>query len=507
MKLDLKTPFSVLFSSKASTGKAKAKHALVLSITDSAKLGTLAAVYDKKTGGAISRALKAGKFAGKAGQVLSLVGVDGVPADRIILVGLGKESKLDNIAYENAGGHLLTHLNANGVKTAEILFESGKKAKDGEAIARVAYGARLAIYHFDKYHTKRKDELKPSLDTLTFVTPAEKDAKKAYAELEQVAEGVEFARTVVTEPPNVIYPESLAEECKKLSQFGVKVEVLNRAQMEKLGMGALLGVAQGSVKEGRMVIMQWNGAAKSKKPIAFVGKGVTFDTGGISIKPSTGMEDMKYDMAGSAAVIGLMRALAGRKAKANVVGVVGLVENMPDGNAQRPSDVVTSMSGQTIEVLNTDAEGRLVLADALWYTQQRFKPEFMINLATLTGAITIALGDLYCGIFSNSDALCKKLEAAGNATGEKGWRFPLGDEYDKQINSDIADMKNIGDGRGAGSITAAQFLQRFVNDVPWAHLDIAGMAWTKKPLPTVPKGAVGFGVRLLNQLVKDHYEK
>lgn len=491
----------IQFAPKASSGKTK--HALVIGITDSLKLGAVAAAADKKSGGAVSRAIKAGKFEGKSGQTLSIPGIDGVGADRIVLIGLKKDAS--TLDYENAGGHLVSHLNAHGVKSASIELEAGKK--DGELLAHLAFGARLKSYHFDKYHTTRKEELKPSLTSLTIVTKDDKTAKKSYADWEQVAEGVELARNVITEPPNVIYPETLAEECKKLSKLGVKVEVLNRAQMEKLGMGSLLGVAQGSVREARLVVMQWNGGTKSKKPIAFIGKGVTFDTGGISIKPSAGMEDMKYDMGGSAAVLGLLRALAGRKAKVNVVGVVGLVENMPDGNAQRPSDVVTSMSGQTIEVLNTDAEGRLVLADALWYTQDRFKPEFMINLATLTGAITIALGDIYCGVFSNSDDLCKKLEAAGKKSGEKGWRFPLGDEYDKQINSDIADMKNIGDGRGAGSITAAQFLKRFVNDVPWAHLDIAGMAWTKKPLATVPKGAVGFGVRMLNQLVKDHYEK
>jgi leucyl aminopeptidase len=283
--------------------------------------------------------------------------------------------------------------------------------------------------------------------------------------------------------------------------------VLGKAEMTKLGMGALLGVGQGSANESQLVVMQWKGNPKSKdKPLAILGKGVTFDTGGISIKPAAGMEDMKWDMGGSAVVIGLMRALAGRKAKVNVVGVVGLVENMPSGTAQRPGDVVRSMSGQTIEVINTDAEGRLVLADALWYTQQRFKPEFMIDLATLTGAIIIALADQHAGLFSNNDQLSDRLIAAGKATGEPLWRFPLTDEYDKMINSDIADMQNVG-GRGAGSITAAQFLLRFVNKVPWAHLDIAGMAWSKADKPITPKGATAFGVRLLNRFLADNYEK
>jgi leucyl aminopeptidase len=272
-------------------------------------------------------------------------------------------------------------------------------------------------------------------------------------------------------------------------------------------MGALLGVGQGSARPPRLVVMEWKGAkAKNAQPVAFIGKGVTFDTGGISIKPADGMWDMKWDMAGAAVVIGLMKALAGRKAKVNAVGVVGLVENMPSGAAQRPGDIVTSISGQTIEVLNTDAEGRLVLADALWYCQDRFKPKFMIDLATLTGAIIIALGHENAGLFSNNDELANRIVAAGKAVGEPVWRLPLGEAYDKLMDSDAADIKNISGSRDAGSITAAQFLQRFVNAVPWAHLDIAGTAWSKKDAPTVPKGATGFGLRLLDRLVADYYE-
>ena len=334
-----------------------------------------------------------------------------------------------------------------------------------------------------------------------------------YQAKDKVADGVFFTRDLVSEPANVLYPVTLAKQAQTLSKLGIKVEVLNEAQMAKLGMGALLGVGQGSIRESRMVVMQWNGAdkpAKGKKaeaPIAFVGKGVTFDTGGISIKPSGGMEDMKWDMGGSGVVIGLMKALAGRKAKVNAVGVVGLVENMPGGNAQRPGDIVTSMSGQTIEVLNTDAEGRLVLADALWYTKERFKPKFMVNLATLTGAIIVCLGGEMAGLFSNNDRLSERLTEAGKKVDENLWRMPLGDAYDKMINSDAADMKNIGAGRGAGSTTAAQFLQRFVDKTPWAHLDIAGVTWSKAEKPTVPKGGTGFGVRLLDRLVADYYEK
>jgi leucyl aminopeptidase len=329
---------------------------------------------------------------------------------------------------------------------------------------------------------------------------------------EVVADGVFFSRDLISEPGNIVYPETLAEAAQGLEQLGVEVEVLGEKEMKKLGMGALLGVGQGSARESKLVVMQWRGASgksegKGRKksdsaPVAFIGKGVTFDTGGISIKPSAGMEEMKYDMAGAGTVVGLMKALAGRKAKVDAVGVIGCVENMPSGTAQRPGDIVTSMSGQTIEVLNTDAEGRLVLADALWYTQDRFKPRFMINLATLTGAIVIALGHHKAGLFSNNDELAERIIAAGLAVDEPAWRMPLGPEYDKALKSDAADMKNIGN-RAAGSVTAAQFLQRFVNEVPWAHIDIAGVAWAKEARDVVPKGASGYGVRLLNQLVAE----
>jgi leucyl aminopeptidase len=306
-----------------------------------------------------------------------------------------------------------------------------------------------------------------------------------------------------------LYPDTLAKQAKTLEKLGIKVQVIGEAQMKRLGMGALLGVGQGSIRESRLVVMEWSGGPKGKEkkaqPVAFVGKGVTFDTGGISIKPSAGMEDMKWDMGGSGVVIGLMKALAGRKAKVNAVGVVGLVENMPGGNAQRPGDVVTSMSGQTIEVLNTDAEGRLVLADALHYTNERFKPKLMVNLATLTGAIIVSLGSHHAGLFSNNDLLCERLTKAGEEVEERLWRLPLSDSYDKMINSQVADMQNIG-GRGAGSITAAQFLQRFVGKTHWAHLDIAGVTWSKSDQPTVPKGGTAFGVRLLDRFVANSYE-
>ncbi|MHA1601309.1 MAG: leucyl aminopeptidase, partial [Alphaproteobacteria bacterium] len=378
--------------------------------------------------------------------------------------------------------------------------------------AHCALGVRLRAYRFDRYKTKQKPEDKPSLAAVTIMVDNPAAARRAYAAMEQVAAGVCLTRDLVSEPANIIYPKSLAAEAKKLTKLGVKVQVLGVAEMRRLGMGALLGVGQGSARESQLLVMQWSGGAKGRgrgkaaQPVAFVGKGVTFDTGGISIKPAAGMEDMKWDMGGAGVVIGLMRALAGRKAKLNVVGVCALAENMPSSTAQRPGDIVTSMSGQTIEVINTDAEGRLVLADALWYTQEKFKPRAIVDLATLTGAIIVALGHEYAGLFSNNDKLSENLSAAGKAVGEGVWRLPMGEAYDKAINSDAADMKNVGN-RAGGSITAAQFLMRFVNKgTPWAHLDIAGVAWSNKSKPTVPKGGTGFGVRLLDRLVADNFE-
>ena len=454
------------------------------------------------------QAIAAAQFKGKKGEVLALVN-PGKGASHLLLIGIGAAKSLTPLLLEETGGNVVGAALAAKLGSVSVLTALPKAAKQdaAEVAARLGFGAKLRGYHFDKYRTKQKPEDKPTLKTVTIVTAAADKAKKLYAPLEGVAESVHFARDLVTEPANILYPATLAAEAKKLSKLGVKIEVLGEAQMAKLGMGSLLGVGQGSERESQLVVMQYYGGKKGAKPVAFVGKGVTFDTGGISIKPAGGMEEMKWDMGGSAAVIGTIRALAARKAKVNAIGVVGLVENMPDGNAQRPGDVVTSMSGQTIEVLNTDAEGRLVLADALWYTQDRFKPQCMVDLATLTGAIIISLGSLQAGMFSNSDALCGTLSKAAERTGERLWRMPMGPEYDAMINCDIADMKNISDGREAGSTTAAQFLQRFVNDVPWVHLDIAGVAWSKKASALTPKGGVGWGVRLLDQWVRDNYEK
>jgi leucyl aminopeptidase len=490
----------------------KAKSApdtLVALVADDSKLSPTAAALDKAAGGAIANAISLSLFKGKKGQTLLLHTVAGV-SGRVLLLGIGKEKDFDALAAQSVGGALIPALNAAGAKKARVAVETiaGVKLAGDEFAANAAYGAKLRSYRFDKYFTKTKPEEKPTLAALEFAVKNAKDAQKEYGVLEKTVEGVFFTRDLVSEPANIIYPASLADKCKELVKQGVVVEVLGVKEMTKLGMGALLGVGQGSAKESKLVVMQWNGGAKGQAPVAFVGKGVTFDTGGISIKPAGGMEEMKWDMGGAGTVIGLMKTLAGRKAKVNAVGIAGLVENMPDGNAQRPGDVVTSMSGQTIEVLNTDAEGRLVLADALWYTQERFKPKFVIDLATLTGAIIVALGTSRAGLFTNNDALAKQLSDAGKKTGEDVWRLPLADVYDKQINSLIADMQNIGADREAGSITAAQFLQRFIKDkdTPWAHLDIAGVAWTKKDLDTVPKGASAYGVRLLNQLVADYYE-
>jgi leucyl aminopeptidase len=476
------------------------------------KMGPSAAKIDKASGGALGRAMAASRFTGKANQALTVMAPAATKLSRVVLIGAGdppKDGALDKI--EARGGTVVAQLLMSGESEVAIMVDSlpGVPGSAAERAARIAYGAKLRAYRFDKYRTKMKDDDKPSLKKIVVQCDDPSGARKAFQRWDAVADAVYMTRDLVSEPANIIYPETLAQAAKTLTKVGVKVEVLGEKEMKKLGMGSLLGVGQGSERESQLVVMRWDGApgakGDAKRPIAFLGKGVTFDTGGISIKPAGGMEEMKWDMGGAGTVIGLMRALAARKAKANVVGIVGLVENMPDGNAQRPGDIVTSMSGQTIEVINTDAEGRLVLADALWYCQDRFKPRFMVDLATLTGAIIISLGHEHAGLFSNNDELSDRLTAAGKATGELVWRMPLAEAYDRAIDSDAADMKNVGD-RAGGSITAAQFLQRFVNNVPWAHLDIAGTAWAKKDTALCPKGATAFGVRMLDRLVADHYE-
>ena len=486
------------------TDKLPEKGTLIITAGDGGKLGTIGKALDKKIGGAISKAMKIKKFKGKPASMFALLAPAKSTLDRIIVLGVGDASKLSALDAEKMGGTALGAVEkADGAVTFLLEPMGNKGVSDADIAARAAVGVLLRDYKFEAYKTKNKTKTGPS--KFTVATKATAAARKAYAELKAIAGGTILARDLVNEPSNVLTPPEFAKRAKALSKLGVKVEVLSEAQMKKLGMGSLLGVGQGSVQPSQMVVMQWNGAAKSKKPVAFIGKGVCFDTGGISIKPAGGMEDMKGDMGGAAAVTGLMHALASRKAKVNAVGVLGLVENMPDGNAQRPGDIVTSMSGQTIEVLNTDAEGRLVLADALWYTQKRFKPQFMIDLATLTGAIMIALGQDYAGMFASDDKLAEQLDAVGKAEGEQVWRMPMNDNFDKMINTPNADMKNIG-GRYAGSSTAAQFLKRFTNDVPWVHLDIAGTAMGSPKSSTSRTWASGYGVRLLDRLVKAHYE-
>ncbi|WP_188260561.1 leucyl aminopeptidase [Azospirillum tabaci] len=473
-------------------------------------LGAAGRDLDQKTGGTLSRAMKASRFTGKKEETLAILAPAGVEFDRILLVGIGKGEDLSDDALQAVGGAIVAALDKSGETEVSVLLDlpdGGTVAPDAAA-AELAFGAQLRSYRFDKYRTTEKKEAKPSLKKIILLTAEPDAAKRAYARLEPLAESVAYTRDLVSEPANVLNPESLADRCRDLADVGLQIEVLDLKKLKKLGMGALIGVAQGSAFEPRVVVMRWDGApdAEDRRPLAFIGKGVTFDTGGISIKPAAGMEDMKWDMGGAAVVIGTMRALAARKAKVNAVGIVGLVENMPSGTAQRPGDVVTSLSGQTIEVINTDAEGRLVLADCLTYAQETFKPRLLVDLATLTGAVIIALGHEHAGLFANDDWLAENLLAAGRSVGEPLWRLPMGDAYDKDINSDIADMKNVGSGRGAGSIVGAQFLKRFVEDLPWAHIDIAGVAWSKKDTATVPKGGTAFGVRLLDRFVASYHE-
>ena len=480
--------------------------ALVVFVGASLKPGSRAAAALGKAQAALAPAAETLAFKGKAISAIDLVRPAGLAAERLLVVGVEPKKDDKPIDFANLGGFVAGKLGKT--KIARVLFEAPEGEWDADAAAEFALGARLRSYKFDKYKTKKPeaDENGESQLDLSIGVEAPDAARRAYGAREALAEGVELARNLVNEPPNVIFPESFADQLKALEKVGVDVEIFDEKAMTKLGMGALLAVGQGSARESRFVVMRWKGA-KSKKaaPLAVVGKGVCFDTGGISIKPAAGMEDMKGDMAGAACVAGLLHALAKRKAKANVVGVVGLVENMPSSKAYRPGDILKSMSGQTIEVVNTDAEGRLVLADALWWTKENVKPKAMINLATLTGAILVALGQENAGLFSNDDELSARLSDAGKATGETVWRMPMGPAYDKLIDSKFADMKNSG-GRHAGSITAAHFLKRFVGDTPWAHLDIAGTAMGSPASETNTSWSSGWGVRLLDRLVARVYE-
>jgi leucyl aminopeptidase len=454
----------------------------------------------------LERAAKIEKFKGKANSGFAVLTPDGAAFSRLIAVGVGpvaERSKLDAVLL---GGAIMGKLSSE--RSAAVLADLPDAVADNAAsiAADISLGLNMRAYNFNRYKTKTKDADVGKTVKVTLHVIDTAATKKAVKMRDAIGQGIDIARDLVNEPPNVLFPVEFAKRTSELSKLGVEIEILDIKAMKKLGMGALLGVGLGSAHESRLVVMRWNGGKAGAKPVAFVGKGVTFDTGGISIKPAQGMEDMKGDMAGAACVTGLMHALAARKAKVNVVGAIGLVENMPDGAAQRPGDIVTSMSGQTIEIINTDAEGRLVLADVLWYVQDKYKPTFMVNLATLTGAILVALASEHAGLFSNSDELSERLFSAGKSTGEKVWRMPLNAEYDKMIDSKFADMKNSA-GRFGGSITAAQFLQRFVNDTPWAHLDIAGTGMSSPSTEINKSWGSGWGVRLLDRLVADHYEK
>ncbi len=487
--------------------------AVALLLSEKETLNKLGTEIDKASKGFIRAAMKQNGFQGKDGETLILPIIPDSKIGPLIIFGVGDADQFDLEKARHLGGSLYRNLVDAKAKTVSVLLGKESVFSDHlyQLAAEIAYGARLVSYSFLKYAGQKKQEdfAEKALDKMRFSVGSPGRADKLFSQLDKRADGTFLSRDLASEPPNILYPESYADQIvAELTPLGVEVTVLGEAEMQKLGMNALLGVGRGSQRESRMVVMRYNGAGKGRrKPVAFVGKGVTFDTGGISLKPPPDMDMMKWDMGGSAAVVGAMKALAGRKAKTHVVGIVGLVENMPDGNAQRPGDVVEAMDGQTIEILNTDAEGRLVLADALSYVQQEYQPELIIDLATLTGAMIIALGNEHGGLFSNNEDLSNQLMQSAQNSGEKIWPFPLGKAYDKQLDSDIANMRNIGQGRAAGSITAAQFLQRFIkNDCPWAHLDIAGMVWSSKQLPLSPKGATGFGAALLDQFIADHYE-
>jgi leucyl aminopeptidase len=485
---------------------ARPRGVLVVFCEDNLKLGAATQRALAPIGDLLRRAAAADRFTGKSGSSLEIVAPGGLNLPRLVVIGIGKEGDLTPRDIVKLGGMALGKVPV-ATTNATIFAEFASGPLKAAQIADLVLGARLRSYTFDLYKTKRKDEdERPGKAQVDFACANPAAAEKAWARAAAIADGVVLARDLVNEPANVLYPGEFARRVSGLTKLGLGVEVLDVAAMRRLGMGALLGVGQGSAHESKLVVMRWNGGKRGSDPVAFIGKGVCFDSGGISIKPAAGMEDMKGDMAGAACVVGLMRALAMRKAKVNAVGAIGLVENMPDGKAQRPGDIVKTMSGQTIEIINTDAEGRLVLADVLHYVNKRFKPKFMINLATLTGAIIVALGQEYAGMFSNDDKLAERLATAGDATGERVWRMPLGPEYDKMIDSKFADMKNTG-GRWGGAITAAQLLQRFVNKTPWAHLDIAGTAMGSPQTDINKSWASGWGVRLLERLVEDHYER
>ena len=479
---------------------------LVVFCDEALKLGAATRRLLGPAAALVARAAAADRFKGKSGSSLDLVAPADLKVARLVVVGCGKPADLKRRDFVKLGGTAMGKVPSSAA-TATILADLPNKAMTAEQAADLGVGVRLRGYRFDRYKTKRKeDEEKPAAVKIDIGVADVARVRGAWIARGGLADSVMLARDLINEPPNVLYPAEFARRAGTLKRLGVVVDVLDMPAMRKLGMNALLGVGQGSAQESRTVIMRWNGGKKDAAPVAFIGKGVCFDTGGISIKPAANMEDMKGDMAGAATVVGVMQALAARKAKVNAVGAIGLVENMPDGNAQRPGDIVKTMSGQTIEIINTDAEGRLVLADVLHYVNTKYEPRFMVDLATLTGAIMVALGQEYAGLFANDDKLADRLVKAGQASGERVWRMPLGPEYDKMIDSKFADMKNTG-GRWGGSITAAQLLARFVGKTPWAHLDIAGTALGSPQTEVNKSWSAGWGVQLLDRLVEDYYEK
>ena len=474
--------------------------ALIVGVYDELTLSKTAKKIDLLMKGALTKALKIEDFTGKAGDLFIVVAPDKLSVKRLVCVGLGKKSEMNDLTAQKVGAAAVGALLTCGEKTADF-------AVDDLPAPYVAFGAKLASYRFVKHKTIQKKPV--TLEELYILTANAQSAQNAYEPLTAVAKGVYTARDLVNEPANVVTPVNFSKRVEELQKYGLVVEIYDQAQLKAKGFDMMLGVAQGSANPPRLAVVQWKGAASKDVPVVFVGKGVCFDSGGISLKPATGMEEMKDDMAGPAVALGTMQALAMRKAKVNAAAIMALVENMPSGTAQRPGDVVKSLSGLTVEVVNTDAEGRLILGDAMWYAQERFKPQVLIDLATLTGAIIVSLGSDYAGLFSNDDTLAGNLEKAAEETGEKLWRMPMDELFDEQILSDVADIQNVGSkGREAGSIIAATFLKRFVKpDTKWAHLDIAGVTHCKKDKPLAAKGATGYGVMLLNRYVADNFEK
>ena len=502
--------------------KAKPEPTVALLVGKDLSFSAQGEEMDEKCNGSLTSSAEAADFKGKKKSSVEVLAPRGLASNRVLLIGTGKPSEASEIDWTNLGGYACGLISQRNGTSASLIAEAdGVEGanKAAEVAAILAFGAHLRHYKFSKYKTKKskagekeddtngKDDSSSRLKKLVVHCADPKKAEAAFADYRAIANGVCLARDLVNEPANTLGPVEFAEQAKALEEFGLEVDILDEDDLKKHKMNALLAVGQGSARPSRVAVMQWWGAkSKKSKPLAFVGKGVVFDTGGISIKPAAGMEDMKGDMGGAACVTGLMRTLAERNAPVNAIGIIGCVENMPSSNAQRPGDIVTSMSGQTIEVLNTDAEGRLVLADAVWYAQQQFKPKFIIDLATLTGAIMIALGKDHAGVFSNDDKLFDQLAKASKVTGEKIWRMPLDDSFDRLIDSKNADVKNLG-GRWAGACTAAHFIKRFVDDTPWVHIDLAGPAMGAANSDINQSWGPGWGVRLLNRLVADNFEK